>query len=106
MNAFDSELSVLGRCGRGHGKMKYNGKFSPKAPPMTTVSSRQSPFQCPTNLSVDGDKHVHLNYHKNGGHISIGSPRVLEQKVSGFVSKKYGYFLFLPSLLFSSFLLR
>ncbi|KAG5522240.1 hypothetical protein RHGRI_034430 [Rhododendron griersonianum] len=80
VNAFDSELSVLGRCDRG--KIQYKGK------PMTTVSSRQSPFQCPTNLSVDGDKRVRLNYRQNGGHFSTGSPRISEGKVSGFVSKK------------------
>ncbi|KAI8528330.1 hypothetical protein RHMOL_Rhmol12G0141300 [Rhododendron molle] len=98
VNAFESELSVLGRCDRG--KIQYKGK------PMTTLSSRQSPFQCPTNLSVDGDKHVRLNYRQNGGHFSTGSPRISEGKVSGFVSKKYGYFLFFPSLFFSSFFLR
>lgn len=36
---------------------------------MTTISSRQSPFQFPTNLSVDEDKHVNLNCHQNGAHL-------------------------------------
>ncbi|XP_058192599.1 ubiquitin-like-specific protease 1D isoform X2 [Rhododendron vialii] len=80
VNAFESELSVLGRCDRG--KIQYKGK------PMTTLSSRQSPFQCPTNQSVDGDKRVRLNYLQNGGHFSTGSPRISEGKVSSFVSKK------------------
>lgn len=77
MNAFESDLSVLGLCGCG--KIKYEGKFSPKEQPTTTISSRQSPFQFPTN--------VNLNCHQNGAH--------LEEKVSGFLSEKYGLFPFI-----------
>ncbi|KAH7858556.1 hypothetical protein Vadar_025247 [Vaccinium darrowii] len=85
VNAFGSDLSVLGRCGLG--KRKYNAKFPQKEKPTSTVSSRQSPFQCPTNLSLDGDQHVH-NHQQNRGHLSRGSPRILEEKVTGFQSNQ------------------
>ena len=94
------ELSYLGRCDRR--KMKPNRKVLQKGRAKTGLSTRQSPFQCPTKLSIDIDKHIHLNGDQNSGHCSPQSPRHSEEKMFGSVSK-YGLFPTLGIILFKIF---
>ena len=85
VNAFEGELSYLGRCNRR--KMKPNRKVLQKGRARTGSSTRQSPFQCPTKLSIDIDKHIHLNGDQNSGHCSTQSPCHSEENIFGSFSK-------------------
>ena len=85
VNAFEGELSYLGRCNRR--KMKPNRKVLQKGRARTGSSTRQSPFQCPTKLSIDIDKHIHLNGDQNSGHCSTQSPCHSEENFFGSFSK-------------------
>ncbi|KAL7261094.1 hypothetical protein ACSBR1_006691 [Camellia fascicularis] len=85
VNAFDKELSYMGRCDSR--KMRLNGKFSPRERHKSVLSSKQSSFQCPTSLSVDAGKHVFLDGDHNGGR-STHSAHLVEEKLSGSFSMK------------------
>ncbi|PSS28632.1 Ubiquitin-like-specific protease [Actinidia chinensis var. chinensis] len=86
VNAFEGELSYLGRCDRR--KMKPNRKVLQKGRAKTGSSTRQSPFQCPTKMSIDVDKHIDLNGDQNNGQCSTQSPHHSEEKLFGSISKR------------------
>ncbi|CAL5418949.1 unnamed protein product [Camellia sinensis] len=95
VNAFESELSYLGRCDRR--KMRPSGQFSPRGRHKKALSSRKSPFQCPTILSVDVDKHEPSNGDQNDGQCSTPSPCHFEETLSGSFSMKRKASQVLPS---------
>ncbi|XAR65060.1 Ulp1 peptidase [Bertholletia excelsa] len=77
VNAFEGEISCLSRCRSG--KLRQNGFISPREGHRSAFSSRKSPFQCPTNLSVDVETHTSSNG-ESPCHSMENSPRLFYKK--------------------------
>ncbi|KAL6966202.1 Ulp1 peptidase [Sarracenia purpurea var. burkii] len=117
-SSLPASRSVFGACfnkklleeNENNGRRVKGFENELKDQPKITLSLGQSPFQCPTNLSVDIDKYIHLNGDQNGGNLngdqnggncSILSPHCFEKKLSGSLLKKY---VLVPSPDISTFL--
>nr|XP_004297636.2 PREDICTED: ubiquitin-like-specific protease 1D isoform X2 [Fragaria vesca subsp. vesca] len=89
-NAFEREFSTLGHCNRQ--KKNNNGAFVPKGAQKSRSSSRQFPFQSPSNFYRDKDKTSLSNGDRKGKASSNNSGYQCEENSSSSFAKKEDHY--------------